>query len=127
MQQVVYPFVSVPIPGDKAKKIIQIDDAYMMTATKASPLAIKRGEGIVLEDEDGNIFYDFTSGVGVCNTGTAIQRLFKQLKNKQRVSFILQEQIIIMKCNLSSLKLLLDLLQEILRRKYFLQIQGQNL
>ena len=69
MQQFKYPSVSVPIPGEKAKKIIQIDDEYMMTATKTSPLAIKRGEGIVLEDEDGNIFYDFTSGVGVCKTG----------------------------------------------------------
>jgi 4-aminobutyrate aminotransferase len=87
MQQVVYPFVSVPIPGDKAKKIIQIDDAYMMTATKASPLAIKRGEGIVLEDEDGNIFYDFTSGVGVCNTGHCHPKIVQAIK-KQAESLI---------------------------------------
>lgn len=82
LQEEKHPSVSIPFPGEKAKKLIQIDDELMMTATKTSPLAIKRGKGIVLEDEDGNIFYDFTSGVAVCNTGHCHPKIVQAIKNQ---------------------------------------------
>jgi 4-aminobutyrate aminotransferase len=82
MQEIRRPFVSGPIPGERAKRLIQIDEEFMMTATKTSPLAIKRGEGIVLEDEDGNLFYDFTSGVGVCNTGHCHPKIVQAIKSQ---------------------------------------------
>lgn len=82
MNEIKRPLILNPIPGENAKKIIEIDDEYMMTATKTSPIAIKKGEGIVLEDEDGNIFYDFTSGVGVCNTGHCHPKVVQAIKNQ---------------------------------------------
>jgi 4-aminobutyrate aminotransferase len=36
---------------------------------KEYPLVAVKGEGAWLEDPDGNIFLDFTSGIAVCNTG----------------------------------------------------------
>jgi len=76
------PNVLTKIPGDKAKKLIELDDQYMMTVTKTSPLAISHGKGIVLEDVDGNTFYDFTSGVGVCNTGHCHPKVVKAIQDQ---------------------------------------------
>lgn len=76
------PNVVTKIPGEKAKKLIDLDDQYMMKVTKTSPLAIKSGKGIILEDVDGNIFYDFTSGVGVCNTGHCHPKVVKAIQEQ---------------------------------------------
>jgi 4-aminobutyrate aminotransferase len=76
------PLVKNTLPGEKAKKIIDIEDKYEMTATKAAPLAINRGKGIIVEDVDGNIFYDFTSGVGVCNIGHCHQKVVDAIKEQ---------------------------------------------
>ena len=82
MSDFVKPCVKNPIPGENAKKIIALDDQYMMKVTKASPLAIKKGKGIILEDVDGNIFYDFTSGVGVINTGHCHPKVVKAIQDQ---------------------------------------------
>jgi len=82
MSDFVKPCVKTPIPGENAKKIIALDDQYMMKVTKASPLAVKKGRGIVLEDVDGNIFYDFTSGVGVINTGHCHPKVVKAIQEQ---------------------------------------------
>ena len=37
--------------------------------TRDYPLVIKRGQGLVVEDPDGNFFLDFTAGIAVCSTG----------------------------------------------------------
>jgi 4-aminobutyrate aminotransferase len=79
MDELIRPDVKTVIPGENAKKLIAMDDKYMMTCTKTSPLAIKKGQGIVLEDVDGNLFYDFTSGVGVCNTGHCHPKVVKAI------------------------------------------------
>jgi len=82
MSEFIRPCVKTSIPGEKAKKIIALDDKYMMTVTKASPLAIRSAKGIVLEDVDGNIFYDFTSGVGVVNTGHCHPKIVKAIQDQ---------------------------------------------
>ena len=82
MSEFIRPCVKTSIPGEKAKKIIALDDKYMMTVTKTSPLAIRSAKGIVLEDVDGNIFYDFTSGVGVVNTGHCHPKIVKAIQDQ---------------------------------------------
>ena len=82
MGDIIKPCVKNTLPGEKAKKIIDLEDKYMMTATKTAPLAIRKGKGIVLEDEDGNIFYDFTSGVGVCNIGHCHPKVVEAIKKQ---------------------------------------------
>jgi 4-aminobutyrate aminotransferase len=82
MADFVKPNVTTSIPGEKSRSIVELDNKYGITATKVFPVAIKRGKGIVLEDEDGNIFYDFTSGVGVCNTGHCHPHVVEAIKNQ---------------------------------------------
>ena len=63
------PHVKMPFPGPNARRILALDDRYMMTTTKTLPLVIKRAKGMVIEDVDGNTFYDFCSGASVANVG----------------------------------------------------------
>jgi len=61
--------IKVTPPGPKAKQIISKDHRYIATATKTSPIAARRAKGVQITDVDGNRYLDFTSGVGVTNTG----------------------------------------------------------
>ncbi len=61
--------VRVPIPGPKARKIVDADTRLLMTSTKTSPVAAASAHGVWVEDVDGNRILDFTSGVGVLNVG----------------------------------------------------------
>ncbi len=61
--------VRVPIPGPKARPIIEEDTRLMMTGTKTSPVAAASARGVWITDVDGNRILDFTSGVGVVNAG----------------------------------------------------------
>lgn len=63
------PSIAVSPPGPKAKKIIEVDEKYLATSTKALPLAIESASGSTVIDADGNRFLDFTSGVAVLNVG----------------------------------------------------------
>jgi 4-aminobutyrate aminotransferase len=65
-----YPHIKTPLPGPKAKAIVDRDRAYTSHAyLKEYPLAIARGEGVMVEDVDGNRFLDFMSGIAVSSTG----------------------------------------------------------
>ena len=64
------PSVKTDLPGEKAKRWLKrcgesLPDAIMSDY----PVVIERGEGAVLEDVDGNVFLDWTGGVGVLNIG----------------------------------------------------------
>lgn len=66
------PKIVTPIPGPKAKRIIEKHGSYMATSTNDpvyAPLVIESGEGAWLCDVDGNTILDFSSGIGVLNTG----------------------------------------------------------
>lgn len=66
------PQLKTKLPGPKGKEIIAADDRTISTSyTRDYPLVIKRGEGAVVEDVDGNVFLDFTAGIGVTSTGHA--------------------------------------------------------
>jgi 4-aminobutyrate aminotransferase len=65
-----YPSIKTPLPGPKAKAIVDRDRAYTSHAyLKEYPLAIARGQGVMVEDVDGNRFLDFMSGIAVSSTG----------------------------------------------------------
>src|SRR6266511_2590664 len=64
------PDIKTPLPGPKAKAIIQRDATYVSPSyTRGYPLVIARGEGAVVEDVDGNLFLDCTAGIAVNSTG----------------------------------------------------------
>lgn len=65
-----YPLIKTALPGPKAKAIVDRDRAFTSHAyLKEYPLAIARGEGVMVEDVDGNRFLDFMSGIAVSSTG----------------------------------------------------------
>jgi 4-aminobutyrate aminotransferase len=65
-----YPSIKTPLPGPKARAIVDRDRAFTSHAyLKEYPLAIARGEGVMVEDVDGNRFLDFMSGIAVSSTG----------------------------------------------------------
>ena len=65
-----YPKIQTPLPGPKARAIVDRDRAFTSHAyLKEYPLAIARGQGVMVEDVDGNRFLDFMSGIAVSSTG----------------------------------------------------------
>ena len=64
------PHLLMPLPGPKAKRIIERDAEFVSPSyTRDYPLVAKRGRGAVIEDVDGNTFLDFAAGIAVCATG----------------------------------------------------------
>lgn len=63
------PRIRIPPPGPRAREIIERDNRYLATTTKASPVVAEKGKGAIIEDVDGNQYIDFTCGIGVANTG----------------------------------------------------------
>jgi 4-aminobutyrate aminotransferase len=64
------PKITTAIPGPHAKRILAGDDKYISPSyTRSYPMVAKRGHGIVVEDVDGNEFFDFSAGIAVTSTG----------------------------------------------------------
>ena len=76
------PEIRVPPPGPADRRIIDEDALYMATTTKASPIAARMARGTVVLSEDGNVFLDFTSGVGVTNTGHSHPAVVKAIQEQ---------------------------------------------
>jgi 4-aminobutyrate aminotransferase len=76
------PVIKVIPPGPKGKKIVARDDKAIATSTKTSPIVAKKATGVYVEDVDGNLFIDFTSGIGVCNIGFSNPRVVKAVKDQ---------------------------------------------
>ncbi|MFI5177064.1 MAG: aminotransferase class III-fold pyridoxal phosphate-dependent enzyme, partial [Vicinamibacterales bacterium] len=64
------PSIKTPLPGPKAKAIIERDRARVSPSyTRDYPFVMARGEGAVVEDVDGNTFLDCAAGIAVTGTG----------------------------------------------------------
>ena len=82
------PKVVTALPGPKAKEIIARRDNAMPGAIKCGyPCVIKRGEGAMFEDVDGNIFLDWVGGVGVLNIGYSNPELIDAVKEQSEKYF----------------------------------------
>ena len=66
------PDIKTPLPGPKAKAIIERDGEFVSPSyTRDYPFVIARGEGAVVEDVDGNRFLDCAAGIAVNSTGVS--------------------------------------------------------
>jgi 4-aminobutyrate aminotransferase len=79
--------IKVTPPGPKARKIISRDHRFIATATKTSPIAARSARGVQITDVDGNKYLDFTSGVGVTNTGHCHPKVVEAIQ-KQTASLM---------------------------------------
>jgi 4-aminobutyrate aminotransferase len=64
------PKLKTALPGPNAQLVLAGDEQYISPSyTRSYPMVAKRGRGIVVEDVDGNEFFDFSAGIAVTSTG----------------------------------------------------------
>lgn len=79
----VVPNLVTELPGPQAKALIADDELFLSPSyTRDYPLVVKRGEGAVIEDVDGNVFLDFTAGIAVCSTGHCHPRIVEAIRRQ---------------------------------------------
>ena len=62
------PEIKTELPGPKARVIIEADAQFVNPAYPRPDfkLVAQRGQGVWVEDVDGNVFLDCNAGVAVC-------------------------------------------------------------
>src|SRR2546428_10547385 len=65
-----FPLIKPRLPGLEAQKVLARDRQYISPSyPREYPLVAQRGEGMIVEDVDGNRFLDFSAGIAVVSTG----------------------------------------------------------
>lgn len=79
------PKVRVPIPGPKARAIIERDEKVMSPSyTRSEPVVASEGWGCYIRDVDGNVLLDMSSGMFVLNYGYSPPRLIRAVEKQLR-------------------------------------------
>lgn len=79
------PRIRTPLPGPKARLLIEKDKTYLSpSTTRYYPLVAETGRGCWLRDPDGNIFLDFTAGIAVNATGHCHPRITRAVRHQVR-------------------------------------------
>lgn len=77
------PALVTPLPGPKAKAIVERDNAVLSPSyTRGYPLVIARGRGAMVEDVDGNRFLDLNAGIAVVATGHSHPRVVDAIREQ---------------------------------------------
>ena len=64
------PHIVTEIPGPKARAHVAFDETWTSPSLpRAYPIVPVRGDGLTVEDIDGNLFLDFAAGIAVNSTG----------------------------------------------------------
>ena len=95
------PKIRTRLPGPNARRVLAGDQTYISPSyTRSYPLVARRGRGIVIEDVDGNEFFDFASGIAVVSTGhchpeivDAIQKQAAELIHMSGTDFYYENMI----------------------------------
>jgi len=95
------PKITTALPGPNARRILAGDEKYISPSyTRSYPLVAKRGRGIVVEDVDGNEFFDFSAGIAVTSTGhchpdvvAAIQKQAAELIHMSGTDFYYESMV----------------------------------
>jgi len=77
------PAMVTPPPGPNARRVLALDHEYVSPSyTRPYPLVVKRGEGAIVEDVDGNRFLDFSAGIAVVATGHCHPRVVEAIRKQ---------------------------------------------
>ena len=77
-----YPKIVVPPPGPKARAVVERDERWTSTCyIKEYPLVVARGQGVMVEDVDGNRYLDFMAGIAVSSTGYGHPKVVAAVKD----------------------------------------------
>jgi 4-aminobutyrate aminotransferase len=79
------PHIVTPPPGPLVSAAVERDHKVTSTSnTRPYPLAVRRAQGCVVEDLDGNRFLDLTAGIAVCSTGHCHPRVVDAIQKQAR-------------------------------------------
>ncbi len=77
------PIIHHPLPGPKARKIIEKDRKLLSPSfTRSYPLVAHKAKGVWIQDPDGNVFLDFTAGIAVTATGHCHPNVVRAIKKQ---------------------------------------------
>ena len=77
------PHIVTELPGPKARAHVAFDEQWTSPSLpRAYPIVPVRGEGLTVEDIDGNLFLDFAAGIAVTSTGHAHPEVVAAIKEQ---------------------------------------------
>jgi 4-aminobutyrate aminotransferase len=77
------PDLITEIPGPKARAHVAFDEEWTSPSLpRAYPIVPVRGQGMAIEDIDGNLFLDFAAGIAVNSTGHGHPRVVGAIKEQ---------------------------------------------
>ena len=77
------PDLATEIPGPKARAHVEYDETWTSKSLpRAYPIVPIRGEGVTVEDIDGNLFLDFAAGIAVTSTGHSHPQVVAAIKEQ---------------------------------------------
>jgi 4-aminobutyrate aminotransferase len=77
------PDLVTEVPGPKARAHVAFDEQWTSPSLpRAYPFVPVRGQGMAVEDVDGNVFLDFAAGIAVNSTGHAHPRVLAAIKEQ---------------------------------------------
>ena len=77
------PHIVTELPGPKARAHVAFDEAWTSPSLpRAYPIVPVRGEGLAVEDIDGNLFLDFAAGIAVTSTGHCHPQVVAAIKEQ---------------------------------------------
>ncbi|HET7677288.1 MAG TPA: aminotransferase class III-fold pyridoxal phosphate-dependent enzyme [Candidatus Limnocylindrales bacterium] len=79
------PHIVTELPGPRAREHVAFDERVTSPSLpRAYPLVPVRGEGLAVEDIDGNLFLDFAAGIAVNSTGHGHPRVLAAIEHQAR-------------------------------------------
>ena len=86
LAEISVPHLVAAVPGPKAQAVVaRSERAVSPSLPRAYPLAVKRAQGVVVEDVDGNLFLDCAAGIAVCATGHCHPAVVKAPSHRRRL------------------------------------------
>jgi 4-aminobutyrate aminotransferase/(S)-3-amino-2-methylpropionate transaminase len=77
------PNIVTPPPGPKSKTLVEKrNDLIPPGVYLVQPVTIAESKGAVMRDVDGNVYIDFTSGIGVTSLGHCVDEIVETISNQ---------------------------------------------
>ncbi|MFL5757133.1 MAG: aminotransferase class III-fold pyridoxal phosphate-dependent enzyme, partial [Chloroflexota bacterium] len=77
------PNIVTPLPGPRARAHVAFDETWTSPSLpRAYPIVPVRGDGLVVEDIDGNLFLDFAAGIAVNSTGHCHPKVVEAIRRQ---------------------------------------------
>src|SRR3954453_17002767 len=77
------PHIVTELPGPRARAHVTFDETWTSPSLpRAYPIVPLRGDGLTVEDIDGNLFLDFAAGIAVTSTGHSHPQVVAAIKEQ---------------------------------------------